>query len=103
MNYSYTLKQEASIEFADAFVWYEEQQEGLGELFNVTVERKLKMICSNPLHYKISRKKFHEVPIDKFPFLVVYFIDEENSLIVITAIFQTSRNPKSKFKRTRLK
>jgi hypothetical protein len=71
MSYLYTLKQEAATEFADAFVWYEEQQEGLGALFNITVERKLKLICNNPLHYKISRKKFHEATIDKFPFLVV--------------------------------
>jgi hypothetical protein len=53
MSYSYSLKREASIEFADAFVWYEEQQEGLGELFNISVEDKLKQICNNPFHYKI--------------------------------------------------
>jgi len=103
MNYSFILKREASKEFSDGFVWYEEQQEGLGELFNVTVEEKLKKICNNPFHYKISYKKFHEALIDKFPFLIVYFVDEKNKLIVVTGIFHTSRNPKKKFKRTRLK
>jgi plasmid stabilization system protein ParE len=103
MNYSYRLKREASIEFADAFVWYEEQQEGLGELFNISVDGKLRQICNNPFHYKISYKRFHEVLTDKFPFLIVYFVDEKNKLIIVTAIFHTSRNPKNKFKRVRLK
>jgi plasmid stabilization system protein ParE len=103
MSYSYILKHEATIEFVEAFVWYEEQQEGLGELFNVTIESKLRKICNNPLHYKISHKKFHEALVDRFPFLIVYFVDEKNKIIVVTAIFHTSRNPKKKFKRTRLK
>ena len=103
MNYSFTLKQEASKEFADAFVWYEEQQEGLGESLIIAIESKLRKICNNPFHYKISYKQFHEALTDRFPFLIVYFIDEKNNLIVVTAIFHTSRNPKKKFKRTRLK
>ncbi|WP_295668046.1 type II toxin-antitoxin system RelE/ParE family toxin [uncultured Mucilaginibacter sp.] len=103
MSYSFILKREASLEFSDAYVWYEEQQEGLGEFFNAMVEEKLKKICKNPFHYKISYKKFHEALTDKFPFLIVYFIDEQNKLIVVTAIFHTSRNPKKKFKRTTLK
>jgi plasmid stabilization system protein ParE len=103
MSYSYSLKREASIEFADAFVWYEEQQEGLGELFNISVEDKLKQICNNPFHYKISNKKFHEVLTDNYPYLIVYFVDEKNKIIIVTAIFHTSRNPRDKFKRIRLK
>jgi plasmid stabilization system protein ParE len=103
MSYSYRLRREASIEFADAFVWYEEQQEGLGESFIVAVESKLTQICDNPFHNKISNKKFHEALTDKFPFLIVYFVDEKNKLVIVTAIFHTSRNPKNKFKRIRLK
>ena len=103
MSYSCTLKREASIEFAEAFVWYEKQREGLGELFNISVEDKLRQICNNPLHYKISYKKFHEALADNYPYLIVYFVDEKNKLIIVTAIFHTSRNPKGKFKRIRLK
>jgi plasmid stabilization system protein ParE len=103
MSYSFILKREASIEFADAFVWYEEQQEGLGELFNIAVEDKLRQICNNPFHYKISNKKFHEALTEKYPYLIVYFVDEKNKLIIVTAIFHTSRNPRNKFKGIRLK
>ena len=103
MSYLYKLKREASIEFVDAFVWYEEQQQGLGESFIVVVESKLTQICNNPFQYKISNKKFHEAVTDKFPFLIIYFVDEKNKLVIVTAIFHTSRNPKNKFKRTRLK
>jgi len=103
MNYSYLLRRQASKEFTDAFVWYESEQEGLGELFLDAVRRKLEKICNNPYHYKNSYSAFHEALTEKFPFLIVYFIDEKSKIIVVTAIFHTSRNPKGKFRKTRLK
>jgi len=99
MNYSFELRDKASKEFIDAFVWYEEQQAGLGDLFELTFQNKLKKICNNPLHYKVSYKNYHEALTEKFPFLIVYTINEKIKRITIIAIFHTSRNPKRKFRR----
>ena len=101
MNYSFELREEATREFADAYVWYEEQQEGLGLLFKRSVDDKLKQICSNPLHYKAAYKRFHQSLTDKFSFLIVYTINEKNKLITVFAIFHTSRNPRKKFRKNR--
>ncbi len=103
MAYSFIINEEAIDELKEAFLWYEEQQSGLGKEFRTEVYNKLSKVCNNPFHYKIPSKKFHEALIKRFPFLIVYFVDEKNELIIVTAIFHTSRNPKSKFKRTRLK
>jgi len=78
MTYSFELRHEATKEFGDAFIWYEEQQRGLGSIFKSAVDNKLRQICANPFHYKISYRKFHEALTDKFPFLIVYTIDEKN-------------------------
>lgn len=99
MIYSFYLRQEAAEEFADAFVWYEEQQEGLGSSFKVSVNNKLTQICNYPFHYKTSYKNFHEALTEKFPFLIVYTIDEKMKQIVVVAIFHTSRHPKRKFRK----
>jgi hypothetical protein len=44
MNYDLKIRQEASKEFSNAFVWYEEQQQGLGVVFANAVQRKLNQI-----------------------------------------------------------
>ncbi|WP_428328577.1 type II toxin-antitoxin system RelE/ParE family toxin [Mucilaginibacter sp.] len=98
MTYSYVLRQEALEEFTDAYIWYEEQREGLGKLFSVAIYNKLIHVCNNPLHYKASYKNFHEARADKFPFLIVYTINKELEQITVLAIFHTSRNPKNKLR-----
>jgi plasmid stabilization system protein ParE len=103
MAYSFIINDEALKELIEEFLWYEEQQPGLGKEFRTEVYIKLNKVCNNPFHYKIPNKKFHEALVERFPFLIVYFVDEENKVIIVTAIFHTSRNPKNKFKRKRLK
>lgn len=97
--YSCVFREEASKDFTEAFVWYEQQQNELGQSFQRKVYSKLEKICNNPFHYKRSYKHFHEAAVDKFPFVIVYLVDEKLKLITVFAIFHTSRNPKRKFKR----
>jgi len=99
MNYSFVLREEASKEFAEAYVWYEEQRDGLGITFELAVYDKINLICQNPLHYKISYKKYHQAVVERFPFVVVYTINEKLKQIVVFAIFHTSRNPQKQFRR----
>ena len=99
MSYSYELRPDAAVEFTNSYVWYEEQQNNLGDKFIDAFYSKLNQICQNPYHYKSSYKKYHEALTDKFPFLIVYQIEEKAQKIVVIAIFHTSRNPKKKFRR----
>ena len=101
MAYSFIIKDEAIKELSEAIVWYEDQQEGLGISFRTKFYNKLSQVCANPLHYKNSYKKYHEALTDTFPFQIVYAI--KGNLIIVVAIFHTSRNPRGKFKRIRLK
>ncbi len=99
MPYSIKLRDKASQEIIEAFLWYEEQQEGLGEKFKAKIQDKFSKICQNPFHYKNSYKKYREALTDTFPFLIVYCIDEKESEIIVVALFHTSRNPKNKFQK----
>ncbi len=41
MSYAYRLLQQAHIDLADAYIWYENEQTGLGEKFSASVNDKI--------------------------------------------------------------
>lgn len=44
-------------------------------------------------YFKIYYKDFRGLPLKKFPFIIFYQLDIENSQILIKAIFNTNQNP----------
>ena len=92
---SFELSRKASIEILDSWVWYEEQRDGLGDLFKDEVHAKIKFILRHPELYAITGK-YRQAPLDTFPFLILYQIRETQSRILIVSIFHTSRHPKKK-------
>jgi toxin ParE1/3/4 len=92
MSFELLISDEAALDLADAFLWYEMQREGLGKDFELC-EAGLNRICRNPKNfqkkYKIVRVHF----IERFPFGLHYI--EEDQLLKVIGVFHTSRNPKS--------
>lgn len=98
MSYSLLIREEANNEFAEAYVWYEQQQVNLGERFAETLKAKFADIQNNPYHYQKIYKEFRHAKTDKFPFVIIYLVNKSAKEIIVTAIFHTSRNPKAKFR-----
>jgi len=72
--------------------WYNERQLGVGDRFLVEVVRTLRLVEANPLHYEERfSKKFRFAKVNVFPFVVVYKIKKQ--LVVVNAVFHTSRSP----------
>ena len=89
------LLPQAENELAEAFEWYEEQLAGLGNKLYKEVDYYLTAIGSNPYHYPIKYKgELHTVALNKFPYLIIYWVDKINNLIIVVSIFHTSREPK---------
>ncbi len=100
MAYSYKLHPKAAQEYIASYLWYEEQQSGLGERFASAVRKRLDDLVTNPERYPKKKGSFREIILDKtFPFTIVYFLEKKSSLIVITSIFHTSRHPKHKYRK----
>jgi mRNA-degrading endonuclease RelE of RelBE toxin-antitoxin system len=59
--------------------------------------KKLKRICSAPTLYKITYKKYREASLKKFPYSLVYLINEKAKTILITSIYHHKRNPRRKY------
>jgi len=93
--YLIELSPKAEKEIIDASEWYEEDRVGLGEQFEKEVFRKIILISANPLQYPL-KKRMHEANTDKFPYLIVYRINENRKIILIVSVFHTSRHPRKK-------
>jgi hypothetical protein len=83
-------------EVFDAFDWYEEQQEGLGDKFSEEIQISINKIQLNPNHHPLKTISLREFVVKKYPFVIVYKISERREEIIITSIFHTKRNPKLK-------
>lgn len=54
----------------------------------------MKQIKSSPSMFQLRYKTLRMVPVEKFPFLVFYQIDEDKKLVAVAGVLHTSRNPK---------
>jgi hypothetical protein len=81
----------------DAYDWYEEQKEGLGNLFLSELSRCYTKLEKNPLFYQKLKKNYRHLVLNKFPYVLIFEIIEYE--IIIFAVFHTSRSPKFKFKK----
>lgn len=80
----------------EAYQWYNEQQQGLGESFLDELEGCYDKIEVWPASYAKIKKNFRQVILKTFPYVVVFEIIKDD--VVVYAVFHTSRNPKKKFK-----
>ena len=90
MKYGFAISDRALGEMFQAFEWYEEQSVGLGDRFMVELEKNFETIFNTPQSFKRSYKLFRQIPFKKFPYLIVYFIDDFKKIIVVTSVFHTS-------------
>lgn len=96
MTYSITIKKEAYLDALDAYLYYEEQQSGLGERFLNELASRYKQLERHPQHYSIvaSDKEgtFRSVRLKSFPYLIIFSISED--LVTVYAVHNTYKKPK---------
>ncbi|TDX87164.1 type II toxin-antitoxin system RelE/ParE family toxin [Epilithonimonas xixisoli] len=96
MNYKIVFLKPASQELEDSFSWYEEKKNGLGHEFIEEIEYYLNLIENNPLLFEKHEDKadLRRIPLIRFPFLIIYWIAEQEKIIYIDAVFHSKRKPK---------
>ena len=97
MIYNHIYEPRALLEYEEAVLWYRERSKQASENFELAINEKLHEICMNPTLYRNTKKYFREAFLKKYPFSIIYFIDEIFDTIVVTSIFHNSRNPKRKY------
>lgn len=89
----------ATEEYEEAIKWYAERSGAVAERFINAVNEKLNSISTNPRQYKNLYKGYYEVSTRRYPYTIVYFIDEALNSVIIVAIYHQKRHPKRKYRR----
>ncbi len=93
MSFTLFIRQEASVETIDAYLWYEEKLAGLGEHFLSSLDETYSDIASRPTSFQIKYGAFRHALVRGFPFVV--FFSEDDNTVTVFSVFHTSRRPKS--------
>lgn len=92
MNYKVVIEPRAIIDIQDAVDYYDSKSEGLGIRFYKTLEEHIELIAKAPF-FQVRYKDYHALPIQKFPFIILYFINEETKTVFVMSVFNTFLNP----------
>ena len=91
--YTIKIEPEAYQDIQEAIDWYNHQQPGLGGRFQMEIKATFNKLKRHPF-FQIRYDNVHCFLLKRFPYMVHYTIDEENSNIIVRAVFCTSNDPK---------
>lgn len=75
--------------------WYNQQKYGLGTRFQKTVIKQINSLKKNSQIYAIRYNEIRCMLIRKFPYMVHYYINNENITVEILSVISTHRDPKT--------
>lgn len=87
------IRPEAELDIFEASIWYENEREGLGEVFVGAVRSTLQRVELGPEQFPLVLKDIRRALVRRFPF-AVFFVQEERRSTVI-AVTHLHRHPGS--------
>lgn len=100
MSYTVAYQSKALKEYERTVAWYRDKSKQAAENFEVAVEKRITVLRSDPSRYRKTHKEFHEVSLKKYPYSIVYLIEEKAKQVVISSIYHHRRNPKKKYRKS---
>jgi toxin ParE1/3/4 len=82
----------AAADLEEAWRWYEERRQGLGDEFLAEAEAAIARILAAPLACAVAYKDRRRALLHRFPYSVVYRVLEDQ--IVVLAVFHAKRHPR---------
>jgi plasmid stabilization system protein ParE len=95
MKYTLDIKETAKVGLFEAFDYYENKQEGLGDKFLDDWETHLNIIKQNPLLFQKKYKDFRQLLIKPYPYHIIYEVEE--NLITVYKVIYAGRNPTRRY------
>src|SRR4051812_48459989 len=90
---------DTAIDYDEAYSWYEERSEGLGERFLADVRDIINVIVANPEIFSVKSKKgYREAKLDDYPYTVAYKILRKRKVVFISSIHHQARHPRMKYR-----
>ncbi len=99
MKYKIIVLEPVADELAEAAIYYDSKQSGLGVDLIDEWDKALSHIQRAPDGYQKKRKNFRQALLDRFPYLVIFEID--NFDIIITRFINAQMHPKKRYKKSK--
>jgi plasmid stabilization system protein ParE len=92
--YNLVITEKAASHILAAATYYEGQLPGLSERFLAELNSAYSKIGENPQHYSyiFKNKKYRDVKLSKFPYVVIFEIDKKN--VIVLAVLNTRQETK---------
>lgn len=92
------VKEEAHIDIAEAYNYYEAKQTGLGERFLSSLLKRYTDLSKHPYNYSFIHEDealhLRDVLLNRFPYVIVFEIIEND--VIIYAVHNTYKSPAKK-------
>src|SRR5947209_2651229 len=95
MMYSLQITLSARLEEQQAYDYYEDISEGLGERFLQELEARYEAIRQHPEYYSFidDRKILRDVTLKRFPFVIIFRILDDK--VYVLSVFNTYQLPRT--------
>ena len=94
MTYKLIISEETELDIEDAFEWYRIRNPQLGSEFVRAIDTAISRIGNNPFAYPKIQRQSRRILLHRFPYSLLYTINEEENLISIIGCFHSKRDPK---------
>ena len=91
MTLPYVIRPVAKTKFLNSIAWYEQWSSGLGKRFAAAVGRRLDDIAEDPERWPFEEQDVRAAKVPRWKFVIYYRMVTD--IIVVIAIFHTSRDP----------
>jgi len=99
MPYKIKLEPEASTDIQHAIDWYNKKQKGLGKKFYKSVRKSVEGLTIFALYQVRYGGNIRCLPVKNFPYMLHFTVDENQNIVILRAVFHTSKNPSAWLKR----
>lgn len=91
MEFKVLISPRALEELEEALEYYSEIPTAL-KAFSLAFDNSLSTLSTNP-YFEVRYKNVRALPIEKFPYLIFFTVDEAIKLVHIRSVFNTYQNP----------
>lgn len=92
MAYKVVIEPRALLDIRQAIDYYDKQLIGLGDTFYEALDKHISAVQKNPF-YQIHYKDYRVLPIKKYPYSIIFYLEEQIKTAYVIAVFNTHQNP----------
>jgi len=92
MKYKSVTLPTAKNDLGAAAKWYNQVRPGLGKELVERVRQRITELRANPLTCQIRYSEVHTALVEQFPYMIHYYVDQQNKTIVVISILHTSQD-----------